>query len=230
VARGRRSRAIAAAAMGHILRPGVSFCRTSGRHLFLDVRRDRYFALDESAEQAFAAVVSGRSAPDPALAPLVADGLLIETPGEDRPMPCEAPPLPRASLCDEARAGRRGALAALLARTAATAELRVLSLGGALARLSRRKRRKPGTLSDPACALAAARAFAAAALILPARDRCLTTSLALAHRLVSIGMAPQLVLGVRLHPFQAHCWVQLGAALPGDRVDTVRSFTPILVV
>jgi hypothetical protein len=46
-----------------------------------------------------------------------------------------------------------------------------------------------------------------------------------AHRLY-----PSLVLGVRINPFAAHAWVQIGdRVLVGD-YDQVRLFTPILVV
>ena len=36
--------------------------------------------------------------------------------------------------------------------------------------------------------------------------------------------------GVKLRPFQAHCWVQVGDAIVTDRLDVVRNFTPIRVV
>ncbi|MEW6017414.1 MAG: lasso peptide biosynthesis B2 protein [Pseudomonadota bacterium] len=37
------------------------------------------------------------------------------------------------------------------------------------------------------------------------------------------------VFGVRLWPFQAHCWLQVGDLVIGDRVHRVRAFTPIMV-
>lgn len=217
--------------MGYDLRPGISFCRIGDRFLFLDLHRDRYFALGDPAERVFAALLAGDQADDEDARRLVAQGLLVETPGTERPLPIRSPSEPASSLLDLAgTASRGGATAALVRRLFATAELRATSLAGALSRLARRKdrlARNAGAAADP---LPVARAFAAAALIVPARDRCLTTSLALAHRLVSLGHAPDLVLGVKLRPFQAHCWVQLGAVLPGDRVDVVCNFTPILTV
>jgi hypothetical protein len=217
--------------MGYALRSGISFCRIGDRFLFLDLARDRYFALADAADRAFAALLAGDQSGRDDAARLVAQGLLVETPSAERPLPVRPPKEAVSSLLDLAGAASRGGGAAALARRlAASAELRATSLAGALSRLARRKERgacKAGAVADP---LPVARAFAAAALIVPARDRCLATSLALAHRLVSLGHAPELVLGVKLRPFQAHCWVQLGAVLPGDRVDVVRNFTPILTV
>jgi len=216
--------------MGYELSPGISFCRIGDRFLFLDLVRDRYFALADAADQVFAALLAGDQADRDELERLVAQGLLVETPGTKRPLPFCPPPDPVSSLLDLAGAeDRAGAAAALARRLIAAAELRATSLAGTLARLARRKERqaRKARVADP---IPVAHAFAAAALIVPARDRCLTTSLALAHRLVSLGHAPDLVLGVKLRPFQAHCWVQLGAVLPGDRVDVVRNFTPILTV
>ncbi len=217
--------------MGYVLRPGISFCRIGDRFLFLDLDRDRYFALTDTADRVFAALLAGGRSGDDDAARLVAQGLLVETPSAERPLPVRSPPAPVSSLLDLTGAASRGGGAAALARRLLTAaELRATSLAAALSRLARRKERQARGAGAPADPLPIARAFAAAALIVPARDRCLTTSLALAHRLVSLGHAPDLVLGVKLRPFQAHCWVQLGAALPGDRVDVVRNFTPILTV
>lgn len=217
--------------MGYVLRPGISFCRIGDRFLFLDLGRDRYFALADTADRVFAALLAGDETGGNDAGRLVAQGLLVETPGTECPLPVRSPPAPVSSLLDLAgTASRGGGAAALARRLLATAELRATSLAGALSRLAQRKERQARNVGAAADPLPVTRAFAAAALIVPARDRCLTTSLALAHRLVSLGHAPDLMLGVKLRPFQAHCWVQLGAVLPGDHVDVVRNFTPILTV
>ena len=62
-----------------------------------------------------------------------------------------------------------------------------------------------------------------------ARDRCLPRSLALAHALRAAGEQADVVLGVMLHPFAAHAWVQSGDAALNDAYDHVTLFTPILV-
>ena len=71
--------------------------------------------------------------------------------------------------------------------------------------------------------------FAAISRLVSLRDACLPHSLAVAERLIRAGQPAQLVFGVRLGPFAAHCWVQQGSLVVNDRVEIVRTFTPILV-
>lgn len=42
------------------------------------------------------------------------------------------------------------------------------------------------------------------------------------------GHEAELVFGVRLAPFQAHCWVQAGSVAFGEAADRLRQFTPIM--
>lgn len=72
--------------------------------------------------------------------------------------------------------------------------------------------------------------FARTARLTQAHDRCLPRSLALARHALARGWPVDLVMGVHLRPFAAHCWVQAGTDLLNDRLDNVRPFTPILVV
>ena len=45
-----------------------------------------------------------------------------------------------------------------------------------------------------------------------------------------LGLPADFVIGVSLHPFAAHSWVQWGTVLVNDQLDAVRHFTPILVL
>lgn len=65
---------------------------------------------------------------------------------------------------------------------------------------------------------------------LPVTPLCLRDSLAIFVRLGRAGIRTSLVIGVRLDPFAAHCWVQLGDLLLTDRVDMVSGYSPILVL
>lgn len=72
--------------------------------------------------------------------------------------------------------------------------------------------------------------FMAADRLVTARGRCLTRSIAIARTMFARGIAPDLVLGVKLRPFEAHCWVQHDNVLISDDPGSVAPFTPILVV
>lgn len=65
---------------------------------------------------------------------------------------------------------------------------------------------------------------------LTTHDRCLNDSLTLIHFLANQGLFPQWVIGVRVHPFGAHSWVQNGDVVLNDLPERVRRYQPILVV
>ncbi|MFT4054927.1 MAG: lasso peptide biosynthesis B2 protein [Novosphingobium sp.] len=62
------------------------------------------------------------------------------------------------------------------------------------------------------------------------RDTCLLRSLALHAMLARRKLPATLVFGVKLHPFEAHCWVQRGQTLVNDTVERVGLFVPIRAV
>jgi len=72
--------------------------------------------------------------------------------------------------------------------------------------------------------------FEATRRVIGERDRCLMKSIALFRLLVSRGVSVDLVIGVRLAPFSAHCWVQKDGNVLNDRFERVRLFTPIVRV
>lgn len=216
--------------MGFGLRAGVSYCEVAGQLLFLDVRRDRYFCLSETREAAFRRVARGVEvdADDVAmLAGMIGDGLLVTgTP----PRPCAPVPRPRTSLVDQLEASGRLAatLGAILNLTRTRAALRLLGLERMLARLPVADG-ITGNRDQAAKAMQVAATYQQAGLLVTALDRCLPRSIAVAHRCRRVGIPVDLILGVRLQPFAAHCWVQLGDAVVNDRLDKVLNFTPILV-
>ena len=76
---------------------------------------------------------------------------------------------------------------------------------------------------------AVATAFQRTSLWMTSHNQCLPRSLALATCLVKRGHRATLIFGVKLRPFDAHCWVQCGSVVINDRIERVRDFTPILV-
>lgn len=73
-------------------------------------------------------------------------------------------------------------------------------------------------------------AFDQGRLIRTAADRCLPRSIALTLSLAARGTRAQLVIGVKLAPFGAHCWVQLKDRVLNETAEEVMRYQPILVL
>lgn len=58
-------------------------------------------------------------------------------------------------------------------------------------------------------------------------NTCLVRALALHAVLARQGYASVLVFGVKMHPFEAHCWLQRGDLVINDTIEQVGLFTPI---
>ncbi|WP_334185326.1 lasso peptide biosynthesis B2 protein [Novosphingobium sp.] len=221
--------------MGFKLRGDLSYCEVSDRLVFLDLPSDRYFCLSPRLEAGFRAAVAGIPDVAPAIeiAPLLNAGLLMPTRGPELPTPCILPQPPRASFLDERPAPARPIAVGVLAAGIALSRLalRIGRFHQAIARLAERKAAIGNRHAPPDDAMRdLAAQFERTGEITQVHDRCLPRSLALASYAVRRGWPVDLVLAVQLRPFAAHCWVQAGAHLLNDRIDTVRPFTPILVV
>lgn len=64
---------------------------------------------------------------------------------------------------------------------------------------------------------------------LPFDGLCLARSALLMAYLRRLGHGADWVFGVRLWPFEAHCWVQLGDTALNDQVERLVAFTPLMV-
>jgi hypothetical protein len=222
--------------MGYGLSAGTSFCDAGGRFLFLDLPSDRYFCLGDALEASFARLVAGGdlSAMDiAALDQLVARGTLICSEEAARPRACAAPETPLSSYLDQRHSP---SLPAQVARATATlfrtkAALRFGRLAAVIDRIGALKAGHTGTPPvSPEVVGTVAHAFEKTALLASPTNQCLPRSLAIADQLFSMGIDADLVIGVKLRPFGAHCWVQHKGRLINDRPDRTRNFTPILVL
>ncbi|UIJ46345.1 lasso peptide biosynthesis B2 protein [Sphingomonas cannabina] len=217
------------------LRPGVSFCRADDRLVFLDLSADRYFCLSEPIERSFARLVErGHGDVSSDLIPLRRSGILTEQPGCAPLAPCTPPQVPEASLLDAPlpHVSTPSILAALGSLASSRTRLKLLGLRRSLAAIGRGKAklREPGEAEVSKRLLRTVAAFRGAEGIVSALDNCLTRSVAVSGRLLRQGVSTNVVIGVRLGPFNAHCWVQREGYLVNDRFDMVRMFTPILVI
>lgn len=66
--------------------------------------------------------------------------------------------------------------------------------------------------------------------VMTSHDACLRDSLTLVRYLAAEQLHARWVIGVRSRPFAAHSWVQVGHLVLNDLHETVRGYTPILVV
>lgn len=224
-------RAIMGFAMsGFRLREGLTFCRVSDRLIFLDVPTDRYFCLGREAADAFDRLLEFGPvrALEPALLSLVDRGMLVPGRPQERPSTCPEMPTAGSLLHAGGTIPRfQNVFEALARRLVAEGRLRWTGLARTLVRA----RAQGGRFElDLDLARNASAAFAESSLLRSRQARCISISVATMAWLSARHCAATLVIGVKLHPFQAHCWILVGDQLVNDDLDAVRAFTPILVI
>lgn len=207
----------------------VRFCEIDGQHIFLDLKSDRYFSLPPPAAAAFLALLEGDASPAEVVH-LQAAGLLVDAPA-GRPLAPTTHAEAASSFLEDGEIGH-GLGMTLIAETL------VLVLA---ARRSVRRKRLPGLLAkpghgdsarQPACRDRRNRAlgqFLRARRTIPIAPNCLYDSLALWRFLQRRAIPADLVIGTKLHPFAAHCWLQDGEMVLNDSLAAARGFAPILV-
>lgn len=191
--------------------------------VWLDIRRDRYFAVEHSLARHEAAIAS-----------LVRSGLLVDL----RENPDARPATPtQASVCSEEiclpapmhtpRIRPHHVVNVTLAWIIGALTLRCRGLEGVVSRLQSRSR--SSGLDDDTSLRELVSVFA---LLRPfffaLRGRCLLSSVVLSEFLSRYHVRSQCVFGVRARPFAAHCWLECGNRILNDSLERVRAFTPIL--
>jgi hypothetical protein len=216
--------------MGWTLASSVGFCEVGGEPVFLDLSRDRYFGLSGEDRAAFERLRAGEQNDSAAMTRLVATGLLRRCDGLTtiEPASTDVPDRDLSAASDGSFSLRMAASAALALRRARRA-MRPDRIGETIAK-ARRQRAAIDTQHLERDAEAVAVAYAANRWIDAIPQRCLIDALALDHILLSRRLRSQLVFGVRLSPFRAHCWLQTSATVLTGTAAEARNFTPILVV
>lgn len=207
------------------LRPAVRACLDQDAVVFLDLRRDRYFAVEHSRAPRITGVCDSG---DGSAAPSLVTRNLIE-PFADGRTPRERP---RSDL-----AGELDPQAYLEASVTASDWTRMLYACARAAYALRRRRldltfaaferRVPNVRRAPMSTADAVARFELMRPWYPRRRVCLFDSLALANFLLAAGLSPRLVMGVRAKPFSAHCWVEEDGVCLNDAAETCRSYTQI---
>lgn len=214
-----------------MLAPWVSYCRIGDMAIFLDVRQDRYRAM--SWECARPLVCAANTPIPPRIADRARDlGWIVEGSSGGARQPPDLGPAeeidPAIVACRSSGLGVAGAwwlLGAIRFRLATQPLERILTTASAA-------NRKVGSATLPCWSTIAPTlaAFRSAERYVLARNTCLLRSLALHEALARRGVAASLIFGVKLQPFEAHCWVQHGRTLLNDTVERTGLFVPIRVV
>ena len=233
----------------------VFVCRDEEFIVVLDLKQDRYFALEAAKTAPLGAVLPGWPAPPPpqgtvsigkaaedVAAPLLRRGWLLEGQADSSgPLRKEATPVqaPRAETelirttdVSRAQLGVRTMVAFVVASVLAKFVLRFWRFERVIERVAARKSRHRGNepldlerVRQLVDAFDRLRVF-----LFSSREECLHDSLAVIEFLARHGVFPAWVFGVRARPFIAHCWVQSGGVVCNDTVEHVSTYVPIMVV
>jgi len=232
---------------------GHVFVCLNGEHLvLLDLKEDRYWALEAAQTAGLGTLVDGwpvrtsyaaqrADSPAPettaALEVLRARGLLTEgiPPGKAATLVTAVAAM--RELVPESDTPSPPRLGSWLRFFTASAFAKFALRTWPFERVIERAKRRKQLMGPKAVPLDAERArklveaFARYRVFLfSSKDECLYDSLALLEFLACYGIYPDWVFGVQTRPFAAHCWVQHGDIVFNDTVDHVRGFTPIMVV
>lgn len=216
--------------MDHHLPNHISFAFLKGGAVLLDLQADRYLML--RGVEAGALEALGRDDRNASIAPgtgrLAARGLIGTGPGPSI-VPVGAPAPVTSALELAGPRERAGAFEIARYRVEVSLRLRLRGLGATVATWRTVKSRLAASHLhlDYQYACAAARGYASARVQLPWRRLCVPDSLALARFLWRRGVPAEVYFGVRLDPFAAHAWVQLGDMILSDNVNVVADYTPV---
>lgn len=209
--------------------------------VLLDMRRNRYFGLDEAGSRTLTDLLSSGEAM-PSSEPLISNwlraGLLQTTPCGQRRFSPEAIDLHRVLCLDELvhvpRHVRMYDLACFCWQTMTVhRELRTQTLYSIACALHAQTQglRPPKQSVDPRVLARTVNAFRSLRpYAFAARERCLFHALALTRFIIAHGIDATWVIGVRLRPWGAHSWVQHGEYLLDTTAEAVRDFKPIIAV
>ena len=235
--------------------PHVFWCHCERSVVFLDLRADRYFAAPVGELRALTRPVIGISDPRPANASVLHDAqlvgelertllhreLLVRTTERDSTMKRQqAPHASRTLLQSEGLNGASGGPTRsptfgtfwnfAIALLVTLFQLQAFSLERVVSRsVAKRPCDCAATSTEKVSRLLAAFRFCRA-LTYSSYNRCLFDTLLLVHFLARYDVFPCWIFGVKLEPFAAHCWVQLGETVLDDTLDRIGRYSPIMTV
>ncbi|MDZ3831949.1 MAG: lasso peptide biosynthesis B2 protein [Sphingopyxis sp.] len=215
--------------MSWALAPGIGYCETGGELVFLDLARDRYFALRGADRASFERLRAGEPNDSEAMTSLVRSGLLARAEGGRCLDPANVDVAGKDLAARDDGFGIGAGISATRALYWARRAMRPSQIAGTIARLAEKKR-TISDVDDESDIISIAARYAASRWIAPISPRCLVDALALDHILLARNLRATLVFGVRTHPFAAHSWLQTPSTVLTGTAAEARNFTPILVV
>jgi hypothetical protein len=217
--------------MAYALRTGLTYCMVDGHAVFLDLPADRYFQLAAEPEAAFKLLCGDPGDLGAPIGGFPLPALLEETSRNDGLLPPNVLMATRTSFAMSwERPAVIEAVAAAFAQRRMERSLKSRGLARTMARLKAQKEGLPLVAKGGGVREGWIRGFEQAKLLRSPANRCLPRSMALADRLYRAGFGVRLVIGVRLRPFAAHCWVQDEDIVLNDTAEEVSTFTPIFAL
>jgi len=214
-----------------LLRSGLSFCIIDKTVLFLDVPNDRYIRLSVRANDVFLHWASGEPLDINEQAVLAASGVITSGCGMPPPVRMRALPASQSRHVSAGKFKLAETARAIWVQRRLEGRLRRFGLEPVLREFAHLRAVACGR--RPPCQVGAAsvvQAFEHARFLRSPAERCLPRSLAVALCLARHGVHADVVLGVKLGPFAAHCWAECGDQVLNDTVEEVARYTPILAV
>lgn len=225
--------------MGYRIPAHLAFCTFDNSVIFLDVRKDRYFALPKLGRDALSRTLASQylaEADVPVASRLMTKGIL-ETCSSDEVSPPITIARPRVSLVEIGSTGYSLNISHVcdvgysVGKIWASLRMRPFhSIVGAVSKRRRSIEELGGRTSHSDRHEMLASRFVRSRTMIPAKPVCLLDSLSLIDFLARHGVTADLVIGVTENPFSAHCWVQTDEALLNESIHRAREFTPILVL
>jgi hypothetical protein len=213
------------------LADGIGLARFADFVIVLDVPCDRYTRFGGNAAVTLAAIADGQTLGSDCddVATLQRAGIVT---AEPQPSSCflDARGIPQAtsSVLEGAESPREVSwqdLGIVLACATIRLDLRRKPLAHVLRQVpAPTLRRKVGNVGE------LARDFDAGRRLAPFAPRCLPDALAFTRYARRRGHDVRLVFGVKCHPFEAHCWAQLGSVVLTDPLERIVRFQPILAL
>ncbi|MBA0127017.1 lasso peptide biosynthesis B2 protein [Haloechinothrix sp. YIM 98757] len=229
--------------------PGMYLAADRGELIVLDVKRDRYLALDTRASHVARTALRGNIAylsqeQQLILNALLRQGLLVRTPTANAAFYLPVPPDPRGVssyswMPYRSRAAQLGATSKMLdvvrsVRTLHLAETirRRLGIAGLLTWLTERRAVRPRRKrrAHEQAVAAVVRAHLWARSLYPWQVHCLSGSAGLVTHLWHLGIMAEFVIGVQKYPFIAHAWVEFNCEVINDRVEVSSGLARIVSI